>query len=151
MMQIKNARATERQLEQIKPAAQTNIAGGHNSQPVRIRPVPKKHRARVFMLRSGAGGFTENDILRHCRLSSGRNYATELERLLDIQLERIDEPNADGIGSHYRYRFAKRDDISLVIRLVNTNADINGHQPLTQQEINHILSLYPITPPANGA
>ncbi|MEI7245133.1 hypothetical protein WCT80_00875 [Pectobacterium carotovorum] len=143
MMQIKNARATERQLEQIKPAAQTNIAGGHNSQPVRIRPVPKKHRARVFMLRSGAGGFTENDILRHCRLSSGRNYATELERLLDIQLERIDEPNTDGIGRHYRYRFAKRDDISRVIRLVNTNADINGHQPLTQQEINHILTLYP--------
>lgn len=45
-MQIKNARATERQLEQIKPAAQTNIAGGHNSQPEWIRPVPKKHRAR---------------------------------------------------------------------------------------------------------
>ncbi|MFJ5408110.1 hypothetical protein [Pectobacterium punjabense] len=143
MDEIKNARATERQLEQIKPAAQINIAGGHNSQPERIRPVPKKHRARVFMLRSGAGGFTENDILRHCRLSSGRNYATELERLLDIQLERIDEPNTDGIGSHYRYRFAKRDDIFRVIRLVNTNADINGHQPLTQQEINHILSLYP--------
>ncbi|AIU88103.1 hypothetical protein [Pectobacterium odoriferum] len=143
MSQMKNARATERQLEQIKPAAQTNIAGGHNSQPGRIRPVPKKHRARVFMLRSGAGGFTENDILRHCHLSSGRNYATELERLLDIQLERIDEPNADGIGSHYRYRFAKRDDIFRVIRLLNNNADINGHQPLTQQEINHILSLYP--------
>ncbi|MFJ5428221.1 hypothetical protein ACIPUP_03530 [Pectobacterium actinidiae] len=143
MMQIKNARATERQLEQNRPAAQTNFAGGHNSQPERIRPVPKKHRARVFMLRSGAGGFTENDILQHCRLSSGRNYATELERLLDIQLERIDEPNTDGIGSHYRYRFAKHDDISRVIRLVNTNAGINGHQPLTQQEINHILSLYP--------
>ncbi|WP_350315675.1 hypothetical protein OHK33_12025 [Pectobacterium aroidearum] len=143
MDEIKNARATDRQLEQIKPAAQPNIAGGHNSQPERIRPVPKKHRARLFMLRSGAGGFTENDILRHCRLSSGRNYATELERLLDIQLERIDEPNTDGIGSHYRYRFAKRDDIFRVIRLVNTNADINSHQPLTQQEINHILSLYP--------
>ncbi|UAY91514.1 hypothetical protein KSL88_18830 [Pectobacterium polaris] len=143
MDEMKNARATERQLEQIKPAAQTNIAGGHNSQPERIRPVPKKHRARIFMLRSGAGGFTENDILRHCRLSSGRNYATELERLLNIQLERIDEPNTDGIGSHYRYRFTKRDDISRVIRLVNNNADINGHQQLTQQEINHILSLYP--------
>ncbi|MEL4889749.1 hypothetical protein N6P31_22490 [Pectobacterium betavasculorum] len=146
MTEIKNARATERQLEQNRPAAQTNIAGGHNSQPERIRPVPKKHRARLFMLRSGAGGFTENDILRHCRLSSGRNYATELERQLDIQLERIDEPNTDGIGSHYRYRFAKRGDISRVIRLVNTNADINGHQPLTQQEINHILSLYPDYP-----
>ncbi|WP_033576373.1 hypothetical protein [Dickeya chrysanthemi] len=143
MMQTKNARATGRQCEQNKPAAQTHIAGGHNSQPARIRPVPKKHRARVFMLRSGAGGFTENDILHHCHLSSGRNYATELERLLDIRLVRIDEPNADGIGSHYCYRFATRDDISRVIRLVNSNAEINGHPPLTRQEINHILSLYP--------
>ncbi len=40
---------------------------------------PKKHRARVYMLRTGIEGWTENDILRYCRLSSGRNYATELE------------------------------------------------------------------------
>ncbi|MDI5349365.1 hypothetical protein MJL48_30015, partial [Salmonella enterica subsp. enterica serovar Kentucky] len=42
---------------------------------------------------------TENDILRYCRLSSGRNYATELERQLGITLERIDEKNPDGIGT----------------------------------------------------
>jgi hypothetical protein len=46
--------------------------------------IPKKHRARTYMLRCGAGGWTENDILRNCRLSSGRNYASELERELDI-------------------------------------------------------------------
>jgi hypothetical protein len=34
------------------------------------------------MLRTGVEGWTENDILRYCRLSSGRNYATELERQL---------------------------------------------------------------------
>ncbi len=43
------------------------------------------------MLRCGAGGWTENDILRNCRLSSGRNYASELERELDICLERLEE------------------------------------------------------------
>ncbi|WP_419721207.1 hypothetical protein [Pectobacterium versatile] len=110
---------------------------------ISIKPVPKKHRARVFMLRSGAGGFTENDILRHCRLSSGRNYATELIRLLDINLERLREHNPDGIGYHMRYRFTCHGDVFKVIQLVNHNADINGHQTLTQQEINHILSLYP--------
>ncbi len=57
---------------------------------------PKKHRARVYMLRTGIEGWTENDILRYCRLSSGRNYATELERQLGITLERIDEKNPDG-------------------------------------------------------
>lgn len=44
---------------------------------------PKKHRARVYMLRTGIEGWTENDILRYCRLSSGRNYATELEASLE--------------------------------------------------------------------
>lgn len=63
------------------------------------RRTPKKHRARVYMLRTGVEGWTENDILRYCRLSSGRNYASELERRLDIQLERIDEKNPDGNDS----------------------------------------------------
>ncbi|CAH3320955.1 hypothetical protein [Escherichia coli] len=65
--------------------------------PVQVpKRTPKKHRARVYMLRTGIEGWTENDILRYCRLSSGRNYATELERQLGITLERIDEKNPDG-------------------------------------------------------
>ncbi|AXF77174.1 hypothetical protein LU604_03450 [Erwinia tracheiphila] len=111
----------------------------------RDKPVPKKHRARLYMLRSGVNGFTENEILRYCHLSSGRNYATELERQLNFILERIDEPNGDGIGSHYRYRFASRKDVISVIELVNRNSILNGHQPLTQCEINEILTLYPDT------
>ena len=104
---------------------------------------PKKHRARVYMLRTGVEGWTENDILRYCRLSSGRNYASELERRLDIQLERIDEKNPDGIGSHLRYRFTGRGDVLKVIRLVNHNADAGGYQGLSQPEIADILNLYP--------
>ena len=107
------------------------------------RRTPKKHRARVYMLRTGVEGWTENDILRYCRLSSGRNYASELERRLDIQLERIDEKNPDGIGSHLRYRFAGRGDVLKVIRLVNHNADVGGYQGLSQPEIADILNLYP--------
>lgn len=108
-----------------------------------IKRVPKKHRARCYMLRTGVEGWTENDILRYCRLSSGRNYATELERVLNIQLERIDEGNPDGIGSHYRYRFANRADVLEVISLVNLKAGINRHKGLSQQEITDILNLYP--------
>ena len=37
---------------------------------------PKKHRARVYMLRNGVDGWTENDILHYCHLSSGRYYAS---------------------------------------------------------------------------
>ena len=108
-----------------------------------IKLAPKKHRARQYMLHSGVNGFTENEILRYCRLSSARNYATELERRLDIRLERIDEPNVDGIGSHFRYRITSRADVMRVIQLVNSNAAAGGYTGLSQHEINDILSLYP--------
>lgn len=108
-----------------------------------IKPSPKKHRARVYMMRTGVNGFTENEILRYCRLSSARNYATELERQLDIRLERIDEPNGDGIGSHFRYRITCRADVMRVIQLVNGNAAAGGYSGLSQREISDILTLYP--------
>ncbi|EMQ4448288.1 TPA: hypothetical protein ACGAON_004237 [Citrobacter freundii] len=104
---------------------------------------PKKHRARVYMLRTGVEGWTENDILRYCRLSSGRNYASELERRLDICLERSEEPNTDGIGAHLRYRFSCRGDVLKVIRLVNQHAVAGGYLGLSDQAIADILSLYP--------
>lgn len=107
------------------------------------KPSPKKHRARVYMMRTGVNGFTENEILRYCRLSSARNYATELERRLDIRLERIDEPNGDGIGSHFRYRITCRADVMRVIQLVNHNAAAGGYTGLSTLEVNDILSLYP--------
>lgn len=104
---------------------------------------PKKHRARAYMLRTGVEGWTENDILRYCRLSSGRNYASELERRLDILLERTDEKNPDGIGSHLRYRFTGRGDVLKVIQLVNSNAAAGGYYGLSKQDIADILNLYP--------
>ena len=119
------------------------VSANDNTAIPTIRPAPKKHRARCYMMRTGVEGWTENDILRYCRLSSGRNYATELERRLDIQLERIDEKNPDGIGSHLRYRFTGRGDVLKVIRLVNHNADAGGYQGLSQPEIADILNLYP--------
>lgn len=112
--------------------------------PVQVpKHTPKKHRARVYMLRTGFEGWTENDILRYCRLSSGRNYASEIERRLNIQLERIDEKNPDGIGSHLRYRFTGRGDVLKVIQLVNSNAAAGGYYGLSEQDITDILNLYP--------
>lgn len=104
---------------------------------------PKKHRARLYMLGTGINGFTENEILIHCRLSSGRNYPNELERLLNIELERIDEPNPDGIGSHYRYRFKTAQDVQKVIHLMNKCAEQGNYQTLDKTLVNNILSLYP--------
>lgn len=108
-----------------------------------IKPAPKKHRARVYMLRTGVEGWTENDILKYCRLSSGRNYGTELIRELGINLERIKELNPDGIGYHLRYRFVSRSDVVKVIQLINRNAKVGRYNGMSQLEINDILTLYP--------
>lgn len=109
---------------------------------------PKKFRARSYMLRTGVEGWTENDILKYCRLSSGRNYASELERHLDIRLERIEEKNPDGIGAHLRYRITCRSDAMRIIQLVNKNAAAGGYDGLSHQAIADILTLYPDAFPA---
>lgn len=124
-------------------AANQNFCESDNTAIHKLKPTPKKHRARLYMLRTGVNGFTENEILYYCRLSSGRNYPTELERLCSIHLERIEENNPDGIGKHYRYRFISRDDVQRVIGLVNARAATSGYKALTQDEIHDILSLYP--------
>ncbi|MFV5941158.1 hypothetical protein [Klebsiella pneumoniae] len=130
-----------------KQAANSDICTSDitlTTSPVQVpKRTPKKHRARVYMLRTGFEGWTENDILRYCRLSSGRNYASEIERRLNIQLERIDEKNPDGIGSHLRYRFTGRGDVLKVIQLVNSNAAAGGYYGLSKQDIADILNLYP--------
>ncbi|MGU9774821.1 hypothetical protein ACV3J7_00145 [Salmonella enterica] len=130
----------------IQQAANTDIRMSDvtpTTSSTQARRTPKKHRARVFMLCAGAGGWTENDILRYCHLSSGRNYASELERRLNICLERSEEANTDGIGAHLRYRFACRGDVLLVIQLVNHNAATGGYSGLSAQSITDILTLYP--------
>ncbi|WP_338716529.1 hypothetical protein V8951_00185 (plasmid) [Raoultella ornithinolytica] len=137
----------EKKNRPVQQAANTDIRGSDVTPPEPTtqapRRTPKKHRARLYMLRTGVDGWTENDILRYCRLSSRRNYASELERQLDIQLERIDEKNPDGIGAHLRYRFASRGDVLKVIQHVNHLAAINEHKGLSTQEISDILNLYP--------
>lgn len=137
----------EKKNRPVQQAANSDIRTSDitpTTSPVQVpKRTPKKHRARVYMLRTGVEGWTENDILHYCRLSSGRNYASELERRLDIQLERIDEKNPDGIGAHLRYRFACRGDVLRVIQLLNHNAASGGYTGLSQQDITDILNLYP--------
>jgi len=103
---------------------------------------PKKHRAFTYIASSGINGVTENEILFQCRLSSGRNYVSEIERETGINFERLDEKNPDGIGSHYRYRLTCRKDATQVIRLINYKAKEGNIPGLSQVQVNDILSLY---------
>lgn len=114
-----------------------------NCPAIITKRTPKKQRGFIYIVGSGANGITENDGLKYCRLSSFRNYCSELERKLNINLERIDEPNPDGIGSHYRYRIRSQKDAQKIINLINARAAHGNYQGLSQEQINSILSLYP--------
>ncbi|QWA12768.1 hypothetical protein GTU79_08780 [Sodalis ligni] len=127
----------------IQQAANQNSNGSDFTLTSTIKPTPKKHRARRYMLYSGVNGFTENEILRYCRLSSGRNYATEIERQLNITLERFDEPNTDGIGSHFRYRINTRASALKIIDLMRYHAFVGGYSGLSREDVIDILDLYP--------
>ncbi len=127
----------------IQQAANQNSNGSDFTPTSTIKPTPKKHRARRYMLYSGVNGFTENGILRYCRLSSGRNYASEIERQLNITLERIDEPNTDGIGSHFRYRITTRASVLKIIDLMKYHAFVGGYSGLSREDVIDILDLYP--------
>ncbi|MDF7670131.1 hypothetical protein PT276_02740 [Orbaceae bacterium ESL0721] len=102
------------------------------------KKLPKKPRAYLLIVCSGENGITENEILWICKLSSGRNYCSELERKLHITLRRVDEPNTDGIGSHFRYYLASKEDAQKVINLILT------YDPLLLREvdISRILACY---------
>ena len=103
----------------------------------------KKYKARIKILMSGKRGITENEILFTCRLSSGRNYLTELERKLGFTFLRHKHENPDGIGSHTRYSFAYREHAQKVIELVNFEAKRKKFKGLLGDEEQFILSLYP--------
>lgn len=114
-----------------------NLDAPNNSQS-RYQCLPKKPRAYLLIACTG-NGITENEILRTCRLSSGRNYCSELERKLGITLKRMDEPNTDGIGSHYRYYLVNKEDAQKVVNLILSYEN----SLLTESDISQILALYP--------
>lgn len=107
------------------------------------KPATKTERAYLLLL-SCPGGVTENDILRHCRLSSGRNYASKVERTLGIRLHREDVPNPDGIGSHYRYRITNRADAERVAGLIDLMRQRRKAPALSPAEVAHLVTPYPL-------
>ncbi|PPL17051.1 hypothetical protein UN63_06550 [Oceanisphaera arctica] len=113
----------------------------HQRQPARA--TTKTERAYLLLL-SCPGGVTENDILRHCRLSSGRNYASQVERTLGIRLHREDAPNPDGIGRHYRYRITNRSDAERVAGLIGQMRQRRKVPALSPGEVAHLITPYPL-------
>lgn len=115
--------------------------GGGGSQPPPRKRQTKTERAYMLII-STPRGVTENDILRVCHLSSGRNYANLLEKEAQIQLKRIPEPNPDGIGTHYRYQIRSAQDAWKAIMVVNSLRARRGAKPLKGGEVYRLTSLY---------
>ena len=133
------------QVQALKSAQRNNTADEcsthHQRQPA--RRVTKAERTYLLLL-SCPGGVTENDILRNCRLSSGRNYASLVERTLGIRLHREDDPNPDGIGSHYRYRITNQADVARVVGLINQMRQRRKAPALSPAEVANLLAPYPL-------
>lgn len=107
--------------------------------PIFQKGVAKKYKAFLLIACAGEQGITENEILFNCRLSSGRNYPNLLEDELKIELVRYKDKNPDGIGSHFRYALANKEDAQKVINLILSYE----HNLLSEWDINQILELYP--------
>ncbi|RKS84677.1 hypothetical protein DES39_1889 [Orbus hercynius] len=107
--------------------------------PIPQKSVAKKYRAYLLIACSGAYGTTENHVLFNCSLSSGRNYASQLERELKITLHRYKDSNCDGIGAHFRYALTSKEDAEKVLNLINKN----NPKLLLDYQIANILELYP--------
>ncbi|MBU3824681.1 MAG: hypothetical protein H9917_07635 [Candidatus Oceanisphaera merdipullorum] len=120
----------------------TECSTYHQRQPIGYKPATKTERAYLLLL-SWPNGVTEGDILRHCRLSSGRNYASKAERTLNIRLNREAVGNSDGIGSHYRYRVANRHDAERLAGLISQMRQKRKAPVLELAEVARLIAPYP--------
>ena len=128
--------------EKEKAALQSSTTLNRQSEYINMKQIPKVIRAYEIIL-SSPQGITENDILFRCRLSSGRNYPTKLERVLGIMLHRAKELNPDGIGDHLRYQITSREDAEKVAQLINLKRSKYSLPPLDLAILNNVLALYP--------
>lgn len=101
----------------------------------------KKERAFIQIIEY-TQGITENDLLIHSHVSSGRNYVTELERKLDITFHRVKISNPDGIGAHFSYQLTCETDAEKVLRHINRMRARNGRKELPPE----LASAYPSAP-----
>ena len=128
--------------EKEKAALQSSTTLNKPRDSINMKQIPKVTKAYEEILNSPQG-ITENEILYRCRLSSGRNYPTKLERALGIVLFRAKELNPDGIGDHFRYRIISREDAETVAQHINLKRSKHKLPPLDPAKLNNILSLYP--------
>lgn len=119
----------------------TECSTYQQSQPVTHKPATKTARAYLLLL-TWSNGVTEGDILRHCRLSSGRNYASKAERTLGIRLDREAVNNSDCMGSHYRYRVASCHDAERLAGLINLMRHKRKAPALELAEVSRLIAPY---------
>jgi len=117
---------------------------------MKIKQMTKKERAYLTILKHPEG-ITENQILRLCSLSSGRNYPTGLERIHGVVLSRTKHPNPDGIGEHLCYAIANAESASKVIQLINKLRIKRGQLKFTEIEQRQLLTRYSLKEKATKA
>lgn len=117
---------------------------------MKIKQSTKKERAYLAILKHPQG-ITENQILRLCSLSSGRNYPTDLERIHSVVFSRTKHPNPDGIGEHLCYAIANAASASKVIQLINKQRIKRGKLKFTEIEQRQLITPYSLKDKATKA
>lgn len=101
----------------------------------------KKERAFTFIALQ-PHGVTENEIRFNCHVASGRNYPTQLERLLDFRFHRTKRPNPDGIGTHTCYRLTDAESARKVLAHIDSLRERRKAPRLTEQFKETVLSAH---------
>jgi hypothetical protein len=94
------------------------------------------------MLRTGVEGWTENDILRYCRLHPVATMQASWSASLIFNWS-VSTRKTRMVSAHTCATAFPAVAMFSKIQLVNHNAAINEHHGLSQQDITDILNLYP--------
>ena len=120
-----------------RAATQANLAANNSSEKEKKKA--KKERAFIYILQHPTGA-TENDILYNVRLSSGRNYFTQLERLYGFEFTRVKDENPDGIGTHLRYSFSSPEIAAAILKEINASRARRYAEALTKAQETELLA-----------
>ncbi|QGM81724.1 hypothetical protein A6A10_08735 [Otariodibacter oris] len=95
--------------------------------------------ARALLLN---GSFSEREGVTQLNITSGRNEISDIERKLNIKVNRVWEKTADGLGQYYRYSIANKRQAYKVMKHANRLALARDGEPFNATETRAILARF---------
>ncbi|WP_301098735.1 hypothetical protein [Otariodibacter sp.] len=103
------------------------------------KPTREERIARALLLN---GSFSEREGVTQLNITSGRNEISNIERKLNIKVNRVWEKTADGLGQYYRYSIADKEQAYKMIQFTNTLTQARNAEPFNATETRAILARF---------